>query len=128
MECLKNCSIIIDIEIIENISGANRYFEIVFLAKDKTKSKIIFDCVWDMRYSIENGCIDRFCQFRKCLTEGLIDNSIYIVENSEYIKYFGNQVSGTYPIDEIKDYIMVDAVDAVLEILTIKEPVLERLT
>jgi len=62
--------------------------EILFSAKNKEKYKLIFDFVWDFRYSIENASIDRFCQFRKFKTAELIDNSIYTVDNSKYIKYF----------------------------------------
>ena len=58
-----NCNIVIDIESIEMVSGANQYFEMVFLTSEKTKYKIIFDFVWDLRYSIENGYIDRASKF-----------------------------------------------------------------
>jgi hypothetical protein len=75
-----------------------------------------------MRYSIENASIDRFCEFRKCLPEGIIENGIYIVENSEYIKYFENQVSGTRPVDELKHYIFCDNIDTILDVLTEKKP------
>jgi hypothetical protein len=122
MERLINCNFIIDIELIENISGANQYFEILFTTEDKTKFKIIYKCVWDMRYSIENASIERFCQFRKYLTDGLIDNSAYVVENSEYIKYFEHQVSGTLPVNKLKHYIFSDSVDTTIDILSFEEP------
>ena len=128
MEKLKNCDIIIDIEIIENISGGDQAFEIVFVTKEKEKYKIVFDFVWDMRYSIENASIERFCEFRKCLPDGIIDNGIYIVEESEYIKYFEHQVSGTRPVDELKHYILCDRVDTTLDILIYRNvPVLIQL-
>lgn len=127
MESLKNCSTIMDIDWIENVSGADQYFEVFFSTKDKIKYKIILERVWDMRWSIENASIDRFCQFRKCLPEGLIDNGIYLVEDSEYIKYFENQVSGTRPVDELKHYIFCDNVDTTLDVLTIKEPMIVKI-
>lgn len=43
------------------------------------------------------------------------------MENSEYIKYFERQSSDTRPIDEIKNYIIFDAVDTVIEVVTAKE-------
>ena len=86
MEKLSNCDIVLDIKVIENISGANQYFEVTFICKDMKKCKLIFDHVWDMRYSIENASIERFSQFRKSLPEGLMENNIYVVKDSEYIK------------------------------------------
>ena len=124
MEKLKNCRIVIDIEEIESISCTNREFEVLLMSKDKKKYKIVFDYVLDMRYSIENASIDRFCNFRKNISENLIDNSFFIVENSEYIKYFKNQVSGTIPADNITHYILFDKVDTVIDVLTEKEPIL----
>ena len=53
MERIVNCDIIIDILNIELISGGNQEFEIVFLTKEKERYKIIFDLVWDLRYSTE---------------------------------------------------------------------------
>jgi hypothetical protein len=123
MEKLMNCDITIDIECIEMISGANQCFEIVFSTKDESKFKVVFDFVWDMRYSIENGYIDRASKFLHSEKE---KSSVLLVEGSEYVKYFENQVSGTRPIDGIKDYILFDAVDTVVEVLTIREPMLVR--
>jgi len=118
MEKLANCEIIMDIELIENISGANQYFEVIFSTKDEKKYKIILDSVSDMRYSIENASIDRFCEFDKQFSEGIVHNSFYVVENSKYIEYFEYQVSGTRPIDNLKHYIILDKVDTILDILT----------
>lgn len=124
MEKLINCNIVIDIEEIELISGANQEFEIILIANDKKKYKIVFNYVLDMRYSIENASIDRFCNFRQNLSKELIDNSVFIVENSEYIKYFKSQVLGTIPEDNIMHYILFDKVDTVIDVLTEKEPIL----
>ena len=80
----------------------------------KSKSILHFDDVWDFRYAIENAFIDRCYNMRrqKVWTE---DNSIYIVKNSEYIKYFENQVSGTRQIDELKHFLIFDTLDTGLE-------------
>ena len=124
METITNWGDTVDIEIIENISGANQYFEIMFSSHDKKKYKFILKDVWDMRYSIENASIDRFCEFRKRLPDGIADNGVYVVKNSEYIKYFEHQVSGTRPVDELKHYIIVDVIDTVIDILTPEKPIL----
>lgn len=123
MEKLVNCETTIDIEWIENVSGGDRFFEVAFSTKDKKKYKIILKHVWDMRWSIENASIDRFCAFRKNLPEGMTNSSVYLVENSEYIKYFENQVSGTRPIDELKHYIFLDKTDNILYVLTVESPI-----
>jgi hypothetical protein len=127
MECLANCDIIIDIDLIDSITGGNEYFEISFSTKEKGKHKMVFDSVWDMRYSIENASIARFSEFRKCLPEDLIDNSIYTVENSKYIEYFEHQVSGTRSVDKLKHYVLYDNVDTTLDVLTVKKPILVKL-
>jgi len=126
MEKLINCEIIIDIEIIDNITGANQCFEISFTGKNKKKYKVFLNKVWDMRYSIENASIDRWFHFRQNLQEDLIHNSVYMVINSEYIKYFEHQISGTYPIDKLKHYIFFDNTDTTLDVLTLEKPVMSE--
>lgn len=121
MEKLVNCGIIIEVECIEMISGGNQKFEIILLTTDKLKYKIVFDFVWDMRFSIESGYNVRSSKF---LHQEKEKSSVLLIENSEYIKYFENQVSGTRPINALKNYILFDAIDTVVEILTIKEPML----
>jgi len=124
MEKLINCNIIVHIEYIELISGSNQFFEVLFLSKSKEKFKIVFDSVWDLRCSIENGYIDRFSKFIRNTEQ---ESSILLIENSENLKYFENQISGTLPMDNIKNYILFDAVDTIVEVLTIKEPTLIRM-
>jgi len=127
MQKLVNYDVIIDIDLIENITGANQYFEVFFSTKEKIRYKIVLEWVWDMRYSIENANIDRFHEFRTCLPEGLIDNGTFIVEDSEYIKYFEQQVMGTMPIDKLKHYIFYDTVDSVIDVLTEKKPIIIKI-
>jgi len=126
MERLVNCGIITDIEMIEDISGGNQYFEIVFSAKDKIKYKVILEHVWDLRCSIENASTERFCRFRETMQEGLVSSNVYGVENSEYIKYFENQISGTRPTNELKHYILHDNVDSIIDVLTVEKPILAK--
>jgi len=118
MERLINCEFIIDILEIENISSASQHFEIIFSTTDRKRYKFVFKRVWDMRYSIEITNVDRFCEFRKNLPAGLVESGIYIVENSEYIKYFDSQVYGIYPTDEVTHYVIGDKSDTLLDIIS----------
>lgn len=122
MEQLVNCELILDIALIENISGGNQKFDIFFISKNSKRYKLSFTKVWDMRYSIENGYIERFCRFRENLPDGIIDNGIYIVEDSDYTKYFEKQVLGSRPTKDIVDYLLYDEIDTTIEILTLDSP------
>ena len=124
MEKLENCNIVIDIESIDKVSGGNQFYEIFFVSSQRIKYKLIFDFVWDLRCSIENAYLERASKF--CHNEKE-KSSVLIVKDSDYVKYFEEQVSGTRPINEIKNYILFDSVDTVIEVLTSKEPVLMKI-
>ena len=124
MEKLKNCSIVIEIKDIETMSGTGQLFEVIFIANDGAKCKLSFDSVWDFRCATENAYIDRGSKFSHEEEE---KSSILLIENSDYIKYFEEQSSGTRPMNNLKDYIIFDAIDTVVEVLTLKEPTLTRL-
>ena len=124
MEKLKNCDIVVVIEDIETISGTGQLFEVIFTANDGAKYKFTFDSVWDFRCATENAYIERGSKFSH---EEREKSSILLIENSDYIKYFKEQSSGTRPVNTLKDYIIFDAIDTVVEVLTIKEPTLTRL-
>ena len=121
METLVNCKNIVDIWLIDKISGGNRVFEIEFTSDDKKKYKFYLDDVWDMRIAVENAFLER--EWRRNVEQ---TSSILLVQNSEYIKYFEGQICETYPTDELKHYILFDKIDTVIEFLTLKEPVLTR--
>ena len=127
MERLRNWSRLLYMELIDEFKGGNRDLEIFFTTKNKAKYKLVFKHVWDLRWSIENGYIDRFFEFRKNLPENIIENSIYIVENSEYIEYFIKQISGTLPVNKLVDYLLYDEIDTVMEILANEDPILVKL-
>lgn len=128
LEKLTNYKYTLDIEWILNVCGGDQRFEVCFLSKtDRRKYKLIFDHVVDMRYSIENGYIERFYQFRKNLPEDIKENSIYVVENSKYIEFFIEQCSHTRDGILLTDYIVCDEIDTVLEFLSSEEPVLIKL-
>lgn len=124
MELLVNCDIVVDIESIDNISGANQEYTIYFTSSNKTKYKLVFDFVWELRCAIENAYIERSTQFKHAEVER---SSVLVVQNSEYIKYFAKQASGTRPLDAIKNYIIFDSIDTIIEVLTIKEPMLIKI-
>ena len=124
MENLENCNIVIDIESIDKVSGGNQFFEVFFVSSDKIKYKIIFDFVWDFRCSIENAYIDRASKFCHHERE---KSSVLLVKDSNYVKYFEEQVSGTRLTNDIKNYILFDSIDTVIEVLTLKEPVLMKI-
>ncbi len=124
MEILVNCDIIVDIESIDNVSGGNQEYEVYFTSADNVKYKLVFDCVWEFRCAIENAYIDRATQFKH---EEIQKSSVLLVQNSEYIKYFAKQVSGTRPLDSIRDYIIFDSIDTIIEVLTVKEPMIIKM-
>lgn len=124
MESLVNCDIVIDIESIDKVLGGNQLYEILFTTINQMKYKIVFDFVWDFRCSIENAYIERCSKF--CHNEKE-KSSILLIQNSNYVTYFEEQVSGTRPIDELKDFILFDRVDTIIEVLTLKEPVLIKM-
>jgi hypothetical protein len=113
-----------EIKEIEIVQGGNRQFEVIFTAKDGDRYKLSFDDVWDLRYGIENAYIVRFIDFIRDAKE---ESSILLVENSKYIKYFEIQADGTLPVDQLKNYILFDKLDTVIEILTEEQPKLEKL-
>lgn len=121
MEKLVNCQIVVDIEMIDKVEGGNEYYEVFFTSMDKKRYKITFDFVWEIKCAIENAYIDRFSKFVRDVKE---KSSILLIENSDCIKYFEQQASGTLPVDGLKNYILFDSVDTVIELLTLKEPVI----
>lgn len=129
MEKLTNYKYTLNIEHICSVSGGDQRFEILFISKaDGCRYKLIFDPVLDMRYSIENGFIERFHRFRQNLPSNIIDNSLYVVRDSDYIKFFHEQSSHTREDVSLTDYIICDEIDTVLELLSSKEPVLVKLS
>ena len=118
-EKLINCKIIIEIELIDKIIGGNQYYEIYFSTTNNKKFKITFDYVWSIRSSIENAYLKRNHEFQNNTQE---KSSVLIIEDSKTIQDFENQVSGTRPTKKLKNYIIFDKVDTIIEVLTEEEP------
>lgn len=124
MEKLSNCNLIIDIESVENISGANQEYEIFFVSTEGDRYKVVFDYVWDIKCSIENVYIERFSKIVHTEKE---KSSILVIDNSESIKFLEKQMSGTRPTQGLKNYIVIDKVDTIIEVLCLKEPALFKI-
>ena len=124
MQRLTNCEFIIDIQEIVHISSAGQ-FEILVLTTDQERYKFIFKNVWDMRLSMEIVNVNRFCEFRKCLPDGIIYNGIYVVEDSDYVKYWEIESAGAYGPVRLTHYLVQDNSDLLVDILVCgKGPVL----
>jgi hypothetical protein len=126
MERLSAVDIAVDIHMIELISGADREFTVLFETKAKDRYHLVFDRVYDMRYAVENASIGRFYDFRRHTPHVIWNTSLFMVENSEYIKYFEEQVSGTMPTDNLMHICICDDVDTTLDVLTDKAPTLMK--
>jgi len=118
----------LQIEIVDSFIGGNQELKIYFTDKEKSKWLLYFDLVWDFRYAIENAFLGKCAYMRQQKYAWIEDSSIYIVENSKYIKYFEEQVSGTCPSDDLKHFLIFDEIDTGIEILACKEPVLSLVT
>jgi len=119
MERLVNCDIIIDIESIDNVSGGNQEYKIACTAKDGSRYRLVFDYVWFIRCSVENGYIARAARF--CL-DAKEHSSVMLVEDSIAVLDLEYQASYTLPVETLKDYIISDSVGTIVEVLTIVDP------
>lgn len=114
----------LDIEFIEEFKGGNREFEIYFSDSVRNKFKLQFNNVLDIRYSVENGFIDRISNMPVDILE---NNRIFVLTDSSYFNNFAIQISGTIPTENIKHYLLFDRVDTGIELLTTSEPILKKL-
>jgi len=114
----------LDIEFIEELKGGNRDFVIYFSNTENNKFKLQFKDVLDIRYSVENGFIDRISTIP---VDVLRNNRIFMVTDSCYLNNFIFQISGTMPTKNIKHYLLFDRVDTGIELLTTNEPTLTKL-
>lgn len=121
MERIINANLIIRISEIKKITIRDEECIVCVATTEYGEVKICFNDVWDCRYTIENGIIDRSTKMRH---DEQSRSSIYEVVDSLYIEYFKNQVSGTRPTNRLKNYIIFDDVGTVFEVLTLSEPFL----
>ena len=121
MENSINCNIIVKIDSIDKLESSDQNCEIYITTIGGAKAKIVFKQVWDCRFAIENAFRDRAS---KIIHHEHEKSSVLLITDSKYIRYFEKEVSGTRPIRRLKDYILFDNIDTVVEILSNEEPVL----
>ncbi|MEY9972737.1 hypothetical protein ABH966_003113 [Lysinibacillus sp. RC46] len=97
---------------------------IYFSNRVNNKFKLQFNDVLDIRYSIENGFIDRVSNMP---VDILKNNRMFVLTDSSYFNNFTLQISGTIPTDNIKHYLLFNRVDTGVELLTTNEPILKKL-
>lgn len=126
MDKVINSEFLYHILVITDISGENQLFTITFKTKDKEMYKLVFDNVYDLRYSVENANIDRFAEIEN---RDNVTSSICIFENSSYIEaYRDTSLEFTYGIvDKLMHYVITDFTDTVVDILTTRKPKLEKI-
>ena len=112
----------IDVYEITSYVGSIAIASINFTAKDKSKHTLFFENVLSLKYTTENGFINRLYNVPR---EVLRSNRIFVVEDSEYLKDFEYEVSGTIPIDDVRHFIIFDTIDTGIEILTTHKPILD---
>ena len=112
----------LDIYEITSYIGSIMRASINFTTENKSKHTLFFEGVLSLKYTTENGFINRF---HNVPGEVLWNNSIFVVEDSEYLKDFKYEVSGTIPIDDVRHFIIFDTIDTGIEILTTHDPILD---
>jgi hypothetical protein len=115
----------IQIEHIYRFAGGDRECVIFFSDKTKRKYSLYFDLIVDFRYAIENAFLGREANWTEPKPEKRV--SIFVVENSDYLKYFECQTGGTFPADGIRHFILFDSIDTGIEVLAEGDPVLTEL-
>lgn len=114
-----NCNFIIYIKEITNILGSDDHYEICVDTFDNKTNKIIFDHAVMMHYAVERAFLNRWPSFEHCEQE---ISSILKIENSRTIKQFEKQLKGSRSITGLKEYIIHDEIDSIIEVLTYDEP------
>jgi hypothetical protein len=76
--------------------------------------------VCDFRYAPGNGGVESSPVSRQV---GFYGDGLYLVEDSSYMTYFEHQVTGTFPVDGIRHFVLVDVSGARMDFLALEEPV-----
>ena len=112
----------LDILVIDNISGDGTTFEISVKTKNNESYKLIFDGVCDLQSTIELANVLRF----EHIDDFLKDNSVFVVEKSERIKKYTE--SGLEDIQgKLVHYVVMDDMDTVIDIICTSEPMIHKL-
>ncbi|MDR1229934.1 MAG: hypothetical protein LBK61_00890 [Spirochaetaceae bacterium] len=110
------------IEHIDRFTGGNQEITIFFSDKKRVKYALHFDLIIDFRYTVEDTFCHRAAQ--RPWTESEQSACVYVVEDSDYLKFFKEQSAGIFPIDGIRHFIVFDAIDTAIELLAEGNPVL----
>jgi hypothetical protein len=110
---------------IYRFSGEGQECTVFFYDKTKRKYALHFDFVFDARYAIEDAFCSRVA--RRPWTDLGTSTGIYIVEDSDYLKYFEEQNCGVYQVNSFQHFILFDTIDTGIEVLTKGLPVLSEL-
>jgi hypothetical protein len=97
----------------------------IFFSEKKAKRKyaLCFEHIVDFRYAVENAFLGRPAS----KIESDIIASIYVAEDSDYIKYFERQCGKIFPADGIRHFLLFDVIDTGIEILAYGDPVLTEI-
>lgn len=119
MEKTVNCNIIIFIMEIINITGRDDYYEVLVVTKEDEYFKLIFNKVVMAHFTVECGFIDRGYYLQRC-EESV--SSVLRIENSKTIEQLEKRSKGTYSLDGLKEFLLIDEANTVIEILSYDEP------
>lgn len=124
MEIIKDSEFIHEILSIDDISGDNQIFNITFKTREREFYRLTFNSTWDLHYSVEMANVTRFGGF-KGKEERTSD--ISLIENSEYIKSLDDTFVEVYKLNDLVHYVITDASDTVVDVITDESPVIERI-
>lgn len=92
---------------------------VIGVKKGSIEKNVIFEDIYAYKYSNESGIIDRVS---KVPVEILRKNKVFLVEESDYLKEYEFQSSGTRPMEEVRHFVLLDGIDTVVEVLAMSEP------
>jgi hypothetical protein len=114
----------VQIERICEASGGDHECTIFFFNEKKRKYALHFSIVFDLRYANEAAFGSRVA--KQPWPDPAVMAGIYTVEDSDYLKFFEDQTSGTVPwLENIRHFILFDTIDTAIELLAYRDdPVL----
>jgi hypothetical protein len=112
----------IDIDQILGFQVEDRTCTIDFMDKGKTTGRLIFADIVDFRYAFEDAFLDRVLRARCACEIAIIETPVYPFPWEARIA--GYDSVGVSPLETPSDYVVSDAVDTGIEILTATEPTL----
>lgn len=124
MEKTVNCNIITLIKEVIGITNRDHCCEILAITAENEKIKLIFHRVVMTHVTGECGFIDRGLHLQRC--EKSV-SSVVQLENSKLIKQLEQQSRGAYSAEELKEFLVIDEDDAVIEVIAYDNPELMKI-